>query len=244
MAIALFTACRGEPPAPAAPTGPTVELTVDDGPPRTVVIAGTVALSTLVDLPPTAWLEVRAAAVYDRGLELSAPATRYPGSEIRLYLDQGQPALGLFPPVTPDMPAEVAALARQPTASLTTVASVHVVTRRIAMPSLRIVVGGRDVAITSDQLRAVPGLPRGTSRAQGWPLVDVIHLAAPGGDLRTIRIEGDGDPISVPAAALQDPKQIIVLKQNQRGEYVFRMWEPDGRSPTRELRRVTRIVLD
>ncbi|MBS1124013.1 MAG: hypothetical protein H6Q90_6241, partial [Deltaproteobacteria bacterium] len=36
----------------------------------------------------------------------------------------------------------------------------------------------------------------------------------------------------------------VVLKQNQRGEYVFRVWEVDGRYPTRELRRVTRIVVD
>lgn len=226
------------------PTGPTVQLTIDDQAPRTVVIDGTIALSTLVELSPATWIEVRAEALDERGIELWEPVTRYPGSEIRLYLDQGQPALGLFPPVTPDMPAEVAALARQPTASLTTVASVHVLTRRIAQPGLLIVGRGREITIPSEQVRALPAVPRGTSRAQGWQLSDVIDLASLDGEVRTIRIEGAGDPISLAVGVLRDPQQIIVLKQNQRGEYVFRMWEPNGRSPTRELRRVTRIVVD
>lgn len=241
---ALLAGCRGDPPAPAGPTGPTIQLTVDDGPARTVVIDRTLALASLLELPPAAWLEVRAEAVDERGIELWAPATWYPGSEVRLYLDQGQPALGLFPPVTPDMPAEVAALARQPTASLTTLASVHVVTRRVTRPGLIVVGDGREIAITSDQLRALPALQRGASRAEGWPLADVIDLASPKVEVQTIRIEGAGDPITLAAQALRDPAQILVLKQNQRGDYVFRMWEPQGRSPTRELRRVTRIVVD
>ena len=225
-------------------TGPTVQLTVDNRPVRMIVVDRTLALTSVLDLPPTAWLEVRAEAVDERGIELWAPATRSPGSEVRLYLDQGRPAIGLFPPVTPDMPSEVAALARQPTASLTSIASVHVVTRRVTLPGLVVVGGGRDIAITSDQVRGLTALQRGVSRAEGWPLAAVIDLALPKGEVRTIRIEGAGEPISLANATLRDPKQILVLKQNQRGEYVFRMWEREGRSPTRELRGVTRIVVD
>lgn len=221
-----------------------MQLTIDDRPARTVVIDQTRALSSLLDLPPATWLEVRGEAVDERGIELWAPATRYPGSEVRLYLDQGKPAIGLFPPVTHDMPPEVAALARQPTASLTSVASVLVVTRRVILPGLIVVGGGQEIAITSDQLRAMPAPQRGTSRAEGWSLADVIDLALAKAEVRTIRIEGGGEPITLGVAALRDPRQIIVLKQNQRGEYVFRMWEPEGRSPTRELRRVNRIVVD
>lgn len=245
LASALALAgCRDGTQAAAVATGPTVQLTLDDRPPRTVAVGGTVALSTLVDLPPAAWLEVRGDAVDDRGLELWAPAARYPGSELRLYLDQGQPALGLFPPVTADMPTEVAALARQPTVSLTALASVQVLTRVIVQPGLIVAGASREVAIASDQLHALPALPRGASRAQGWPLADVIDLASVQPELRTIRVEGAGDPLTFSAAAVRDPTQIIVLKQNKRGEYVVRVWEVDGRSPTRELRRVTRIVVD
>lgn len=242
--IAVVAGCRGEPPASATPTGPTIQLTIDDAPVQTVVIDRSLALASLLEVHPAAWLEVRGEAVDERSLELWAPATRYPGSEVRLYLDQGQPALGLFPPVTPDMAAEVAALARQPTASLTTLASVHVVTRQVTRPGLIVVGGGREITITREQLRALPALQRGASRAEGWPLSDVIELASPTVDVRTVRIEGAGEPIILAIHALRDPAQIIVLKQNQRGEYVVRMWEPHGRSPTRELRRVTRIVVD
>jgi len=244
VAIAMLGACRGDPPAPVVPSGPTVQLTLDEGPPRTIVIGGPIALSTLFEVAPAAWIEVRADATDDRGLELSAPATRYPGSELRLYLDQGQPALGVFPPVTPDMPAEVAALARQPSVSLTSLASVHVLTRRIALPGLIVVVGGHEVAVVSDQLLALPGVPRGASRAQGWLLAGVIGLAVPDREVATIRVLGAGDPVTLDAQVLRDPGKIVVLKQNQRGEYVFRVWEVDGRYPTRELRRVTRIVVD
>jgi len=244
VAIAMLGACRGDPPAPVAPIGPTVQLTLDDGPPRTIVIRGPILLSTQFDVAPAGWIEVRADATDDRGLELSAPATRYPGSELRLYLDQGQPALGVFPPITPDMPPEVAALARQPTASLTSLASVHVLTRRVAPSGLTVVVGGHEVEVASAQLHALPGVPRGTSRAQGVLLAGVIDLAAPGREVRTIRIVGAGDTVTLDPQVLRDPRQIVVLKQNQRGEYVFRVWEVDGRYPTRELRRVTRVVVD
>jgi hypothetical protein len=240
----MFAGCRGDPPAPAIPTGPTVQLTVDDGAPRTIAIERTIPLRALLDVAPAAWIEVRAAATDERGLELSAPATRYPGSELRLYLDQGQPALGVFPPITPDMPADVAALARQPTASLTSLASVHVQTRPTARSGLVVVAEGREVAISGEQVHALPGVPRGTSRAQGWLLAGLIELASPGREVTTIRILGAGDPMTIGAQLLRDPAQIVVLKQNQRGEYVFRVWDRDGRYPTREVRRVTRIVLD
>lgn len=242
--LALLASCRDAPPATAVATGPTVQLTLDDRPTQTVAIRGTVALSTLVGAAPAAWLEVRADAVDDRGLEVWAPATRYPGSELRIYLDQGQPAIGLFPPVTADMPAEVAALARQPTLSLTTLSSIHVLTRVVTQPGLIVVGAGREIAIASTQLHALPALPRGASRAEGWPLADVIDLASVQAELRTIRVEGAGDPLTFTAAELRDPPKIIVLKQNKRGEYVVRVWEVDGRSPTREVRRVTRLVVD
>jgi len=244
IAAAMLGACRGDPPAPAAPLGPTIQLAVDDGASRAITIGGSIPLATLVAAAPATWLEVRADATDDRGLEVVAPATSYPGSELRLYLDHGQPALGVFPPITPDMPPEVAALARQPTASLTSLASVHVLTRRVAPSGLTVVVGGREVVVPSAQLHALPGVPRGTSRAQGLLFAGVVGLAAQGREIRTIRIVGVGDTVTLDPQVLRDPRQLVVLKQNQRGEYVFRVWEVDGRYPTRELRRVTQIVLD
>ncbi len=217
---------------------------LDDGVPRTIPIDGAISLATLIALPPAIWLEVHGEATDDRELQLDGPARRYPGSEVRVYLEQGRPALGVFPPVTPDMPPEVAALARQPSASLTGLARVHVVTKRTALPGLIVVDGTRELAVTSDQLVMLAGIQRGESRAQGWALVDVIGLARSTTGIQTFQIFGAGDPITLAGSALRDATQILVLKQNQRGEYVFRVWASDGRRPSRELRRVTKIVVD
>ena len=240
----MLASCRGDSPAPAVRVGPTVQLTVDDGAPRTIEISGAIVLATLVDAAPATWIDVRADASDDRGIELGAPATRYAGSEVRIYLDQGQPALGVFPPVMPDMPPEVAALARQPTASLTNLSSVHVLTRPIVLSGLVVVAGGHEVPISAAQVHTLPTVPRGESRAQGWLLAGVIELASPDRAVATVKLLGAGDPVTLDAHVLRDPEQIVVLKQNQRGEYVFRVWARDGRHPTRELRRVTRIVLE
>jgi hypothetical protein len=244
VVVAMCAACQREAPAPVAPQGPTIELVLDDGAPRTISVDGVLPLATLIATPPATWLEVHGEATDDRELQLDGPARRYPGSEVRVYLEQGRPALGVFPPVTPDMPPEVAALARQPSASLTALARVHVVTKRTVLPGLIVVDGTREVAVASDQLVTLAGTPRGASRAQGWALADVIGLVRRTAGIQTIQILGAGDPITLAGSALRDATQIFGLKQNQRGEYVFRVWAADGRRPSRELRRVTKIVVD
>ena len=239
-------ACRGDGAAPPPPLGPAIQLSIDDGDKRTIGIDRTIPLASVVEIPPASWLEVRADADDERWLELAKPATAYPGSEIRLYLDQGRVALGVFPAVTPDMPPEIAARARQPTASLTAVVSVQIVTQRSTrLPPLSIVVEGRDIALASDKLRALRRVSG--KRAHGWALADVIALAgraSPGApDPQAIHVVG-AETVTVEPAALRDQTRFHLLKPNQRGEYVFRVWESEGRAPTREVRRVTKIVLD
>lgn len=243
--LAMSGACRDR-PKPAqdpVPLGPTVQLSLD-GATRTVEVTRTIALADLVAAPPAAWLEVRADAPDGRFFEVPTPTTTYPGSELRLGVDRGRITIGVFPPVTADMSSEVAARARHPLVSLTTVASVEVVTRRTStLPPLVIEVDGRPHALTGDQLATLPGVSKGTARAQGWPLDAVIALAVRDRPARELRLVG-AQEVTLTAHELRDPTKLFVLKANQRGEYVFRMWDIDGRRPTREVRRVTKIVVD
>jgi len=240
----MCAACTREPPPPKPPVGPTIEIALDDGLPRTISVGAPAPLASLIEVPPATWVAVHGESTDDRELHLDAPATAYPGSELRIFLEQGRPAIGLFPPVTPDMPLAVAALARQPTVVLTALARVTVVTKRAVLPDLIVVDGAREITVAGDQLVTIAAAPRGESRAQGWLLADVIGVARSTVGITSIQIIGGGDPIALPASALTDPTMILVLKQNQRGEYVYRAWAPDGRRPTRELRRVTKIVVD
>ena len=243
--MVALVACRNRPPPAPAPPGLTIRLALDQRA-RTVAIARPIALAALVDASPATWLEVRAEATDGRRLELPDPTTTYAGSELRLYVDPRGIALGVFSPIAPDMPPEIAAIARQPVAWLTPVASVEVVTRRPApapAPALTLVAAGREVELTDAQLHGVALVEGEGPRLQGWPLLDVIALGAPGLVPRAIRIVGD-DELALEPAAVRDPARRHLLKANQRGEYVLRVWDIGGRHPTRELRRVTRIVVE
>ncbi len=229
IAFALI-ACRDVPTA-KTPKGPTVEVSVDDGPVRSLSLQAPVPLASVVAMPP-GWLVVRADTNDERTIELQPNAN----TEIRLFLDQGRPAIGAFRTVSRDLPPEVAAVALQPTASLAGIASVHVLSRRPVLPSIVIVVAGVAHTLTGESLHALPSISE--KHVQGWELVDVIKLASDQ-PVTTARIVG-AETFDI---ASLDPARLYVLKLNQKGEYVFRVWERGARTPSSQTRRVAKIVI-
>jgi hypothetical protein len=232
LAVALAACGRKHEATPAR--GVAVEVFTDETS-RTVIVDHATPLSELVGPAPDAWLEVRADTADGRFLELASPARSYPGDEIRLYLDHARPALGAFPPVTADMPPDVRRRASQPVASIVGITSVHVSTHEAPLPALTITVGGRDVALASAALRGLRNV--GERRAEGWSLSEVIALAgpAPAGPVRILGAE----EITLEAGDVAR----AVIKPNQRGEYVVRVWDDGAKAPTREVRGVRKIVL-
>jgi hypothetical protein len=241
FAIASLAACRNN--SAEIPRGRSIELSLD-GAARTVAIDRPIALASLVDAAAASWIEVRADSRDDRWLELEAPSTTYPDAEIRLYVERDRAAIGVFPPVTADMRPEVAALAKQPLAVLDNVVRVEVLTRRdFKLSPLTVEIAGREVILTGEQVRALRALSGGKSRPQGWSLAELIAIAAPGHPPQRVTVIGSSE-VSLDGAALHDPEAIHVLKSNQHGEYVFRVWQKGARYPTREVRRVTKLVID
>lgn len=232
---------REQAPPSEQPIGPTVEVRVDDGAPRRVAVTTPVTLVSLVGVAPDAWLEVTAAAGDERTLELTRPAATYPDTEVRIYIDQARPAIGVFRSVTPTMPPDIVAIAKQPVVSLVDVSAIHVHTRPRELPPLTVVADGRAVSV-STQLRDLAKLRATTPRERGWRLGDVIGLVVPADRvLRSVRLHAQGAITEIDVQALRAPTAIF--KENQRGEYVFRMWD-NAKSRQLEVRGVTKIEVE
>ena len=69
--------------------------------------------------------------------------------------------------------------------------------------------------------------------AREAPLRNVIGTQ----DVREVRVVGDTE---ITLATIDN----AILKMNQRGEYVLRVWDNGREHPTREVRRVTKIVVE
>lgn len=227
LCLALL-ACKDK-PRPDVPKGPQVEVFTDENA-RTISVAQPIALAQIVAAPPTSWIEVRADTADERFIELSPR----PEDEIRLYVDHGAVAIGVFPPITADMPPEVKQRAALPLSSLVGITTVHVATHLPALPPLAISIGGKDVTI-DDALRGLA--MSGKRRAQGWALLDVLALAG-ASDVQAVHVIG-AQEITLDRAQIEK----AVLKANQRGEYVVRVWDEGAKAPTREVRRVMQIVV-
>jgi len=241
IALLLASACSRPTKDAVPPPGPTVELTVDDGD-TTAVTMGSAArpLAAVVGPQPAAWLEVRASTADGRDLELTRPATKYPDAEVRLYMDQGRPALGVFRHITADMPADIQRIARQPIVALAGVAEVTVRTQLETFAPLTIRLEGRDQVIT-ESLRTLRLHPSRKPRERGWELGAILALAVPPDRAITaVRLHTkDGTAMPLDVALVRNPS--AVLKRNRHGEYVFRMWDT---KPTLELRGVTLIEIE
>ena len=85
---------------------------------------------------------------------------------------------------------------------------------------------------SGDELVIVSGGEQRLWKQRGeWELADVI------GKVGKVRIVGDRE-------ITLDSTDGAVLKSNQRGEYVLRVWDNSGSNATREVRRVTKIVVE
>ena len=192
---------------PPAPSGPTVEIVLDDAV-RTVVIDHAMPLSSQVSAPPARWTFLRADARDGRWLEIPTPSTTYPDGELRLTADAGGVTLGVF-------------AGERPLAGLGGITRIAISTREAAAPSLELTI------VEAGRAR----LWKGTSREV--PLDDAIETQT----IHRIRIVGDTE-ITLDAIAN------ATIKINQRGEHVLRVWDNGREKPTREVRRVTKILVE
>lgn len=214
LAVCAFSC--GEKTAPTK-SGPTVDIQLDDAV-RTVMIDHAMPLSSQVSAPVAQWTFVRADARDGRWLEIPTPAATYPDGELRLSADGDLVTLGVF-------------AGDRPLAGLGGITRIAISTRTESAPSLElsIVEGGAARAW------------KGTSREV--PLADAIETQA----VHAVRIIGDTE-ITLDSIAN------ATIKMNQRGEHVVRVWDvpsggtpptPIGREkPTREVRRVTKILVE
>lgn len=211
--------------------GPTIQLTIDGVPLRDVAITGPVSLSSLVPtLPPISWLEVTASSSDKRFIELVRPAITYPRSEIRLSIERGKPAIGLYREVAPDLPAPVARIAAQPIAPLGNVVSVDIVTRAYAANGFAIEVAGN--------ARQLDPASLSSSDKRGWPIADVLAAVAP--DVHAKRLRASDEDSEQLIELL--PGRDVTLKLTHQGGYVLRVWE-NGRAVV-DVRPLTKLVVE
>lgn len=230
-----IASCGSERPAARS----NLEISVDDVT-ALIEVTDTIPLTSIVWAPSPTWREVRATTDDGRALTLTTPAITYPGSEVRLYLDARRVALGVFPPVTPDMPADVARLARQPIESLVGINKLQISTRRRELPSLVVEVDGKPTVLRTAELETLPIVGTRRQGSEGWSVKDVLAKIDAGRSWRHVRAVGEDGTLDVDLGS----PALYVLKPNSRGDYVFRVWEPERKTPTRELRKLIKISID
>jgi hypothetical protein len=70
----------------------------------------------------------------------------------------------------------------------------------------------------------------------------VIDVASPGAIYARVRIIGEGEQ-SMTRDELSGPASVL-LKLNQRGQYMLQVWDANGDRPRLQLRGVTKLVLE
>lgn len=181
-------------------------------------------------LPIGLWREVHASAPDGRYLDLHAPARTYPGSEIRLYVERGKPAIGVFRPRATDLPASLARIADQPIGALPGVQRIEIAIRaRPAPPALELNVRG-----TAQTLPEHAEL----SKRRGAPLAALL-AGVPGARVRVI---GETTERVYARDVIESTPADFTLKRTHTGGFVFRRWQ--GTSATDELRGIRSIVVE
>jgi hypothetical protein len=198
---------------------------------REISIAQPTPLATLIpSLPPVTWVAVIAKAGPTRFLELSTPSMSYPGAEVRLYLERGKLAIGVFRPVARDLPAAVARIASQPAASLVGIDSIDIITV-LTSNDLIVEIGGREHRWSPDRGAGL------TAGKHGWAFDDVLATLAPETSWKRLRLIG-----ATEVGVERDDRRQVTVKLTHEGAYVFRMWE-EGRAVI-DVRALTRIVVE
>jgi hypothetical protein len=236
LAVLVLVACHSP-----APSGPSVQISIDGKPFRTVPIAATIPLASLVTPAPATWFDVTARSADGRFVEIAHPATSYPGAEIRLYDQGGKPAIGVFRPVPTGVPPDVARIAREPAVSLDGVVTIDVLTHAPAVTvasGLVVEAPGRPAkTLDPDDLEDLKEATGPTGHAHGWAIADVLARAGVAGAAH-VRVVGDHEE-TIDLAA-----HIVLLKQNHRGQYVVQVWDAGHAEASAEVRGVSKIVVE
>lgn len=235
LALLALVACR----APA-PSGPSVEISVDGKPFRAVPVAATTSLATLVTPAPATWFDVTARSADGRFIEIAHPQASYPGAEIRLYTLRGKPAIGVFRPVPTGVPADVERIAREPAVQLDGVVAIDVLTHAPAQPEVSGLVveapGRPPQTLEPDDLEDLKEASGPTGHAHGWALGDVLARAGAAGAAH-VRVVGDHEE------AIDLTAHTVLIKQNHRGQYVVQVWDEGRVEAVAEVRGVSKIVV-
>ncbi|HUH02723.1 MAG TPA: hypothetical protein VML75_12075 [Kofleriaceae bacterium] len=250
LCVGLALGCgkkREQEPATApAPEAGAVAVLRDGTPVATLPAAAFAAeqpLASVTELgPPGEWRLVTGRGEGGRELYIRDPARAYDGHTIKLYRDQrGQPAVGVFRNPRPTTPRQLEGLAGAPVIYLTGVASIDVRTQKEDLPAakepsleLRVPGTGGPITLEGTQLQALAALepPDRRESSTGWSLADVIGAGHALDGAPAVQLIGEGGAtLDIPAGALTDPTQILLLKLNRRGQYRFKWWKREGAPP-------------
>lgn len=240
--LAVF-ACKSK-----APAGPSVKLYVDETQVGTVAVTSSpVPLASLLPAAasdPASWKRIEGRATGGRFLDVRQPTTTYQDGEVRLYLQQGTAAVGIFRPVRPGLPEHIAKIARQPAVSLADLVDVRVYTRApppAVVATLEIEATGLPAwTMAPADLEEIPEAAKTDgSRARGRALADVVRFRIDGSIERVI-VEGrDGRSHTITAGDLDDPEKKLLVKVNNKNQWVFKDWS--GGEATTEIRDLVRL---
>lgn len=241
LAVAALLAAACSRPEAAARDPEVIGVRIDGREVVRVELAELHARPKLADLvaaraPVDRWRQVIATGTGSRSLIAARFDERYaPDQEAILFLDRGQPALGLFRRVSDGAPRSVRELAAAPTMSLTGVTAIDI--RTAAAPptspsetrSIVLLAGDRRCELDPAEL-AERGDGDGRARHAGWDIRDLSHRcfgAAPA----AVRARADGRALEVDPAALAKVNRLLMVKVNRRGKIVMRVVEPGSGRP-------------
>lgn len=243
LALALgLAACRRDAPPPAPAPSATVVVRVDG------VEAARVDATRLADQPRVGELArvalgaatiVGLDAVGRGGARQISETRRHPGQEPRLYLDdRGRPAFGWFRRTTDGAPGA-------PNQPMVDVAIIELHTAAPATPAAATLTVDLDGVVHTVSAAELATLPRRRTpgqgrRNQGWPMLDVIALVAPGTRPGRVEVLAGGAPVVLDADRLTDTADPPMLKQNRRGDLNLR----SAQGPRVERVQGLRIVSD
>jgi len=214
------------------PAGPSVKLYVDEAEIATVPVSESpIVLASLLKgaaADPAAWKRLEGRAGGGRFLDVRQPYATYQNGEARLYLQQGQPALGIFRPVRDGLPEHIAKIARQPAVSINGIVDVRVYTKDpppVVEAELVVEATGLPSwTMVADDLEELPEFTDGSARARGRTLADIARSRVTGTIERVVIEARDGGSHAVSAAALDDKTKPLLVKVNNKNQWVFKAW--------------------
>jgi hypothetical protein len=253
LSVALLAACSSKKThkaddkaaAAKAPDGPQLTLFQDGQKLKTVPITHETALSELVPTTPR-WLAVEGRSPDGRDVELAAPDNSPRDAEIRLDVKDGRITIGAYPKPATGVSPEVARLSALPSPFLAGVTEVEVFTHPVAQAAeatgLQIERPGHPAETLAEDDLARLEEKRPKPRVHGWALVDVVALAVHG-DVARVDVVGKDGSHAFTHEQLADTSATIVLKHNQRGEYVLQVWGSTDTAPQLQVRGVTKLIV-